>query len=498
MNIFKLEDKFDSKIFNKYEEDFKKKPSLEKASELVRLAMTGLYDTYYSDTLEKFYKNICDKEITTNKQNNINKQNSTLHVLSEAYSTGGHTRIVERWIQLAENDEINDIVLTNQSIENFPSFLQKATEKSNCNIYQLDNKHDLIKRAQELRDLSDQYEYIVLHHHPDDPIPLIALGSKNINIPIICFNHSGHTFWLGASIIDLSIEINKEQEYLSHIVRGIKNTLLIDMPASITPPQKKEQNIRQQLGIPDDGIVLTSMASDYKIKPTVNLNFPKMIGTILSRNKNTYYLGIGINNNNNYFKHIKSKYKNRVFLLGNIDFNLIDSYLIKSNIFLDTYPYSSWLSVNDAITIGKLPCIILKTPNGHMPYIEKGGFLSKDINSYISRTESLIENKNLRKSIAEDLFNRNNQCCNSIVFKQKITIAKELALKKSTQESILYISKEKQDVVNKMRSHRHRLYISKFIKKSISLFFVKFETYKISKLKFYRLYFLGYNLFIKK
>lgn len=475
-----------SDVFHKLEKEFEKKPSIDKASELANLAVTGNYNVYNSKILEEYYKSISEKEIVINKKNTLPHKNSTLHILSQAYPIGGHTRIVERWIQLSDENEKNDIVLTNQPENETPLYLKSETHSKNCHIFNLDINTSIINRAKKLRELCEKYEYIILHHHPNDPIPLIALGSHSFSRPIICFNHSGHTFWLGSSIVTLSIEINKVQEYLSHKIRGINKTLLVNMPFSKKKESDSIYDLRSELNIPSNGIIILSMASEYKTNPLNDLNFPKMIDKLISRNENLYYIGIGISNKNIFFKKIKNR--NRVFLLGKISFDKINSYLTSADIFLDTFPYNSMLSVNDAISIGKLPCVILKTPLGHMPYITENNFSSNTINEYIIKVQDLINSKSLRLNLSKSLFEKASYYCKDETFKEKIKLSKMMALSSNSE----YLDNKILDKeTTEMTNYLYDLNMNKKLRNIINLKFIKYMKYKIKKSYIYKIKFFN-------
>ena len=54
---------------------------------------------------------------------------SFLHVMTTAYGVGGHSRVVERWINLSPSEQKHSIVVTNQGDELLPQWLINVCEK---------------------------------------------------------------------------------------------------------------------------------------------------------------------------------------------------------------------------------------------------------------------------------------------------------------------------------------------------------------------------------
>ena len=69
---------------------------------------------------------------------NINyTKNSFLHVMTQGYQTGGHTRVIERWIENAQNDQIHSVVLTNKN-DSVLNTLQNNI-KNSVQLYTIEN-----------------------------------------------------------------------------------------------------------------------------------------------------------------------------------------------------------------------------------------------------------------------------------------------------------------------------------------------------------------------
>src|SRR5262245_44919780 len=94
-----------------------------------------------------------------------------LHVLTEAYAIGGHTRLVWRWIQ-ADRMRQHCMVLTRQRRRRLPEALMPAPQTTDGWVRVLDwRRHGPVARARQLRAVAAEFDLVVLHVHPFDVVP---------------------------------------------------------------------------------------------------------------------------------------------------------------------------------------------------------------------------------------------------------------------------------------------------------------------------------------
>ena len=134
-----------------------------------------------------------------------NLNSNTLHVMSEVYSSGGHTRLCER---LAMMDfELPDLLITRNSnkaaVNRITNYFDKVF------ITELVSIEDRIIFF--MRTIS-KYKRIVMHIHPDDIEFVIALGvmkyQKSSELDIYFVNHSDHVFSFGKSLPKVIFQIS--------------------------------------------------------------------------------------------------------------------------------------------------------------------------------------------------------------------------------------------------------------------------------------------------
>ena len=164
------------------------------------------------------------------------EEGSFLHVMTEAYVSGGHTRCVERWIEHSPSGQSHSCIILNQRAP-LPASLERICSEHGGHVVLCDKNKSMLEVALELRVLASRFSCIVLHTHMDDPRALIAFGTPEFRRPIVLFNHADHIFWLGSSIADQVADINSSGSIITAEHRNILETFVLGIPSD---GQKKE------------------------------------------------------------------------------------------------------------------------------------------------------------------------------------------------------------------------------------------------------------------
>ncbi len=92
--------------------------------------LTNSSSAYYSsDVVESVFCTLARQhQIQLNKDY---KKNSVLHIASQVYSWGGHSRVIERWIELSDNSEIHSLLLTKKIKRGLPKNLMNLVKEKN-------------------------------------------------------------------------------------------------------------------------------------------------------------------------------------------------------------------------------------------------------------------------------------------------------------------------------------------------------------------------------
>jgi hypothetical protein len=329
------------------------------------------------------------------------QRRKVLHVASIVYPTGGHTRLIANWVR---NDRYSchSLVITSQDGRPLPAWLRETIESSGGRLIVLPQATNLFSRVGELSRLAQaNVDVIIMHHHPDDVIPVLAFASPHYP-PVAIMNQADHLFGLGSTVGDLFIEYRDEAREVSETRRFARKSLLLPIPLSTDTVKITRQEARARLGIPSDQVMLLSIGASYKYRPTERHNFFRTGVKLLDQNPDAhlYLIGVEWDDNLDYLQVARHE---RFHFLGVIEDPVI--YEIASDIFLDGFPYGSFTAFLDAV-------LHLACPVATLSYSSSSLFKLIDIAlvdviknaaseaEYLENVTRLIRDKELRETLA--------------------------------------------------------------------------------------------------
>jgi hypothetical protein len=128
------------------------------------------------------------------------ERSTVLHVLTEAYELGGHTRLASRWIQ-RDSQHSHSVILTRHNSPSIPKHLEDSLMKTGGKLWNLFRfSSGFFERAKWLGEIAKTCDLVVLHIHPGDIVPVLAFADRNDIPPTVFLNHADHVFWIGASV----------------------------------------------------------------------------------------------------------------------------------------------------------------------------------------------------------------------------------------------------------------------------------------------------------
>jgi hypothetical protein len=307
------------------------------------LNFTGYYTSYQ---LEKVVQQIGSKAILPIKIRSTPKSDKRriLHVASELYELGGHTPLLLKWIQ-RDQDSSHQLFLTRQSAKNIPSIIFQAHNITADSILWSNNGESLVETAQQLLAVAGDFDFLVLHIHPNDVVPLLAFANQK-PVPIYFMNHADHCFWLGASIIDGLIQLRETTLLLDQQNRSVGSMAQFILPipiAVIATEFAEKKELLSPYGITNpDSIILLTTSTESKFNPLFDYNYFESIIPVLDKNPHAFLFIVGIGAD----KELAKKYQhNQIKFLG----YLLPSDLAKieniSDIYIETFPFSSFTAL---------------------------------------------------------------------------------------------------------------------------------------------------------
>ena len=282
-----------------------------------------------------------------------------LHVLTRALPVGGHTRAVERWVR-NDASSVHALVATAQT-EPLPAWLSSAIEATGGFYKSLAlPPRDLLWRAARLRGLAREWaDAVVLHAHPYDVVPPLALGVDG-GPPVLLFNHSDATFWIGTRTADVVGDMREPGHRLSLERRGVARSVLLPIPLATERPLSKV-DARRALGLPEDATVLLTSGKDFKFVPFDGCDFFRSAARILSRRNGAILLAVGLSDVRRWQAAVDRIAPGRARVYGpRLD---LADFQSAADVYLDPIPAASLTAALEAASLGT-PVVALRQP-GH-------------------------------------------------------------------------------------------------------------------------------------
>ncbi len=317
-----------------------------------KIAWASHTGSYVSPSLEEAL-NLIARHIDTNRcdpglrfTDTHFSRKKTMHVVSRAWYVGGHTRLVERWINNTRDGSVHGIVLT-MPCKEVPTWLKSAAESSGGWVYHLEGESSsLVHRAAVLRAMARTWaDVVVVHADPNDALPVVAFGVDG-GPGVVLLNHADHCFWLGASIADIVADIRPAGQQLTITRRGVMQSEILPIPLEDRQSIVDREELRSKFGFDKDSVVLLSIASAWKYGSLGLVDFLKVHKCVLDKHPNAVMLVVGPEDHGNW-RDYKNATSGRIRALG-IQSDLRPFHAI-SDVYIDSFPAASITSMLEAV-----------------------------------------------------------------------------------------------------------------------------------------------------
>jgi glycosyltransferase involved in cell wall biosynthesis len=323
-----------------------------------------------------------------------------LHVATSVKNIGGHSRMIWRWIQ-QDTQCCHSLVLTRQQVaDEVPPLLRKAVNDSHGKTYILNEKigdFELIAQAKRLKEIASTADLVVLHTYNFDVVPLIAFANKEQSPPVLLLDHADHLFWLGASISNVVISLRESGMCLAQERRGISTDRSMLLPIILEPTQRalSRTEAKRQLGVPEESILLISIARALKYKTIDGTSFVEAHVPLLERYKHAFLIIVGPGNTEEYSTAVQ-KMEGRIIVYPERADTAV--FYQAADIYVDSFPFVSTTSLLEAGSYG-VPLI------SRFPYSDASTVLGADmpgLTGNLIRTQDLEEYKKILSRLIED------------------------------------------------------------------------------------------------
>ena len=273
-----------------------------------------------------------------------------LHVASEILPVGGLTNNLANWLQ-ADGGRIHSLALINQRLA-IPGSVAVGISASGGAIHHINRTigHQ-VTWARRLRDLSQNYDAIVLHAYGQDPAPVMAFAEPDKRPPVLLLNHADHLFWMGPAIADVVLNMREAAQDLAIARRGVATERNIVLPTVVAPSvrTRSREEARNELGIPGNAVLLLSAARELKYLTVDGITFTAPHVPLLKKYPEARLIVLGAGERPDWAAD-KAAVDGRITSLPPTPDTRV--YFEAADIYVDSFPFVSSTSMMEAAGLG--------------------------------------------------------------------------------------------------------------------------------------------------
>lgn len=339
-------------------------PRLERALELARhygnfcwSMNVGIFD---NPELERSLARRLKAEAGSFKRSDLD-QRDALHVVSEPYLTGGHTRLMEKLAGM--HDSRPDLMITRAS----ESAVVERLSTHFSSIHRADAISQEIERIHYMVGVMAVYQRIVLSLHPDDIAAVLAciLAKEVSGARIFLVNHADHGFTFGSAAADVYFELSSYGRRVDEkkSIVGQKSFLGIPLAHAVSNQGREASAPRA-----DAGLLFLSAGSDTKFKPRRGADIRPLIATLLKRFPSAQFMVIGPNLlRDRWWWPLKIRFLGRLKLMRHLPFDEYAQVVKRASFYVDSHPFPGGTAFAEQLMAGQR-CIGLISPfQGYSP-----------------------------------------------------------------------------------------------------------------------------------
>lgn len=308
-----------------------------------RLHWDNISGFFADDALEQSLFERWSPNITM-AQEHQNPTVDFLHIATQVYHGGGHTRLLRHLIHGLSEYGSQALLLTDAKRNN-------AFEGWDVDMLTVDGT--LASRVGKIVDIGAKAETILLHTHPDDSAAALAARIlRQSGKKVLFVNHADHVFSLGPGAADVVLEICMTGWRTTRGRRNARVQSFMGIPVAKTGEIDPiwERNRKGPI---------VSMGGPGKFKPDDPLNFPEFLTKFLPRVQNDVIL-IGPSQKDTWWASIIRNFPDRIKLMGPQPPEKVAEIMRSASCYVDSFPLDGGTAYPQAALMG-VPCF---GPNG--------------------------------------------------------------------------------------------------------------------------------------
>ncbi len=282
-----------------------------------------------------------------------------LHVLSQSYSHGGHSRMaLSLMAEQAKAGESLAVMLTRATCSDF------AEACANMGVPLEVVGGSLLDRARAVYRRAVQAEVLVLHIHPDDIGAALGarLAGEN-GTRVLFINHADHVFSYGSGAAGAVMEISGYGWRQTVLYRKARAQCYLGIPVDVFPaadpvPASVETVTRT-------GPVL-SIGSPAKYMPDGRNDFPAFVSNLLDRCDRSFEF-IGPDGTEPWWRAAVSRHGDRIRFNGYMPYAAANERLQQASAYVDSFPIAGGTAFPQALLAGIPVFGLADQSNGYGP-----------------------------------------------------------------------------------------------------------------------------------
>jgi len=308
---------------------------------------------YASDAIDRFYLGLA--RLNAGSISTSYEKDTCLLVTHSISGTGGHSRVMERWIEADKKRRYSIALLVEDDGKVDPQLrIVKAVENSGGTIFTV-RGGNVVERGYSLRQSASEFEFVVLFTFPWDVEHVVAFGSDKFMRPVGYYNAPDHMFWIGSSVIDVCADIRRWGKRLTAERRGIDDSMLLPVPASKRMiPNVSKEDARIRLGLSQEQKIIVTAARYVKFIPISDTeDYTTIVGGVLDADENVCVICIGARKDSfNDWSAVAKKWGDRFVLRDYVPHEELLLFFKAADIVVDSYPFSGIATLEDAVCCG--------------------------------------------------------------------------------------------------------------------------------------------------
>jgi len=263
-----------------------------------------------------------------------------LHLATELYAWGGHTRVIERLVRSGMGDAVATVLPMPESV--------RAGLSSSCRTVDPLTGANGIDTVRHVVEAADVSEAVILHIHPFDIASAVAAAIlARRGVRILLYNHADHGFGFGFQVAEKVLELSKYGWEKASRRRIEGKQAFVGIPADVPAISHAERRRSRH--------VLMSGWSE-KFRPFGAINAGVFIDRLVERLDAEIRIDVvGPRGSEPAFKNLGPRARRCVSFRGLVPHERFGQLLAECGVYVDSFPQGNGTGFVEALLAGA-PC----------------------------------------------------------------------------------------------------------------------------------------------